>query len=403
MRIFLDIDTRRLLAAAARPLARVELKRRDTDLLELQFLRDGAPVDLPEGTTVRLGIKPANDYAGDFLALSVFVKSSPATYNGDLDLHTQALATAFTDEPKSIAAMLEVEWTSGTNVSSSLTVPVTIHNDVLRGDEGEPATLPLFYTAQTSDFLATQAQAEDGQDNATWMSPLRTAQAIAALAASDWESVSDKPSTFPPSAHTHEIADTTGLQAALDGKQVAGSYAPATHTHSLSDLSESGAGFGQVPVWDGSAWTPADPSGGVSSWNDLTDKPSTFPPSSHTHAASDITSGTLGIARIPTGTTSTTVCIGNDSRLSDARTPTTHVHGNISNVGAIGTDSGVPIITGTSGVLQAGAFGTTAGTFAAGNHTHSGMLTGTGGITTIAVVATMPASPDATTLYIVTA
>ena len=43
---------------------------------------------------------------------------------------------------------------------------------------------------------------------------------------------------------------------------------------------------------------------------------------SHTHAASDITSGTLDIARIPTGSTSSAVCIGNDARLSDTRTPT---------------------------------------------------------------------------------
>ena len=49
-------------------------------------------------------------------------------------------------------------------------------------------------------------------------------------------------------------------------------------------------------------------------------------PTTHTHAAADIASGTLAIARIPTGTTATTVCIGNDSRLSDARTPTTHTH-----------------------------------------------------------------------------
>lgn len=35
--------------------------------------------------------------------------------------------------------------------------------------------------------------------------------------------------------HGHAIADTTGLQAALDGKQAAGSYAPATHTHVISD------------------------------------------------------------------------------------------------------------------------------------------------------------------------
>lgn len=44
-----------------------------------------------------------------------------------------------------------------------------------------------------------------------------------------------------------------------------------------------------------------------------------------------------------------------------------HAHGNISNAGAIGSTSGVPIITGTSGVLQAGSFGSTAGTFAEGD------------------------------------
>jgi len=43
---------------------------------------------------------------------------------------------------------------------------------------------------------------------------------------------------------------------------------------------------------------------------------------SHTHSASDVASGTLDIARIPTGTSSSTVCIGNDARLSNTRTPT---------------------------------------------------------------------------------
>jgi hypothetical protein len=50
------------------------------------------------------------------------------------------------------------------------------------------------------------------------------------------------------------------------------------------------------------------------------------PALSHTHTALQVTEGQFDIARIPTGTTSTTVCIGNDSRLSDARTPTAHVH-----------------------------------------------------------------------------
>jgi hypothetical protein len=43
-----------------------------------------------------------------------------------------------------------------------------------------------------------------------------------------------------------------------------------------------------------------------------------------------------------------------------------HTHGNITNAGAIGTTANLPIITGASGVLQAGSFGTAANTFAEG-------------------------------------
>ena len=38
-------------------------------------------------------------------------------------------------------------------------------------------------------------------------------------------------------SHAHIIADTTGLQTALDGKQAAGSYASVSHTHSQADVS----------------------------------------------------------------------------------------------------------------------------------------------------------------------
>lgn len=61
----------------------------------------------------------------------------------------------------------------------------------------------------------------------------------------------------------------------------------------------------------------------------------------------------------------------NDSRLSDARTPSSHTHGNISNDGKVGTTSGKPLITTTSGLITTGSFGTASGTFAQGNHTHS--------------------------------
>jgi hypothetical protein len=103
-------------------------------------------------------------------------------------------------------------------------------------------------------------------------------------------------------------------------------------------------------------------------------------PSSHTHgnitdagaigttATLPIITGVNGVLQAGAfGTAAGSFCQGNDARLSDARTPSSHPHGNITNAGAIGTTASLPIITGASGVLQAGAFGTTAGSFCQGD------------------------------------
>jgi hypothetical protein len=47
-----------------------------------------------------------------------------------------------------------------------------------------------------------------------------------------------------------------------------------------------------------------------------------------------------------------------------------HSHGNITNEGRIGTTSGLPVQTISGGIVSVGAFGTSAGQFAEGNHTH---------------------------------
>jgi hypothetical protein len=39
------------------------------------------------------------------------------------------------------------------------------------------------------------------------------------VVAANWNTLLNKPSTFPPSTHTHQISEVTGLQTALDGKQ----------------------------------------------------------------------------------------------------------------------------------------------------------------------------------------
>lgn len=46
-------------------------------------------------------------------------------------------------------------------------------------------------------------------------------------------------------------------------------------------------------------------------YNDLLGKPSTFPPTAHSHSGSDITTGTVALARLPVGTAATQVAAGN--------------------------------------------------------------------------------------------
>ncbi|UCR74400.1 minor tail protein [Mycobacterium phage Ritam007] len=106
-----------------------------------------------------------------------------------------------------------------------------------------------------------------------------------------------------------------------DAHTLAEGKADAEHTHSLSDISDVTASAAEVNVLDGitASTTELNYVDGVTGpiQTQLDGKAA----ASHTHAASAITSGTLDIARIPVGNSSSTVCAGNDSRLSDERVP----------------------------------------------------------------------------------
>ena len=93
-------------------------------------------------------------------------------------------------------------------------------------------------------------------------------------------------------------------------------------------------------------------------------------PASHTHTLSEITdSGTsAGLDVAATGNASTAQVVkGNDTRLTNSRTPTSHAHGNITNTGKIGSTANLPVITTTAGTVTTGSFGTSANTFCQGN------------------------------------
>lgn len=69
-------------------------------------------------------------------------------------------------------------------------------------------------------------------------------------------------------------------------------------------------------------------------------------------------------------TISSTYVKTTDTRLTDSRTPKSHAHGNITNDGLVGTAANKPLITTTGGKVTTGSFGTSANTFAEGNHNH---------------------------------
>lgn len=81
----------------------------------------------------------------------------------------------------------------------------------------------------------------------------------------------------------------------------------------------------------------------------------------HTHSKADITD-------FPALATVATSGSYNDlNNIPASFTPASHTHGNLTNDGKVGTTANKPLITGTDGVVQAGSFGNTANTFCEGN------------------------------------
>jgi len=245
MKLFLDSKARRFVKSAASNVAlqTLVLKRRDQVPIEVIFVENGVAVSPPAGTTTTVALKTSFSDS-NFLALAAHGQTI-------LDLNTVPVEAAFSSDQASISAFLEIRWTAPSQALRTATLQVEIQNSVILGDEQTPAALP--------DGKATQAEATAGTSNEKWMTPLRTAQAIAQLAPPPtWDSVLNKPATFPATAHTHTASQITDFASAV------------------------------VAVSP-----PVD-------WSSLTGKPSTFAPSAHTHLKSEITGLTADLAALAT-------------------------------------------------------------------------------------------------------
>jgi hypothetical protein len=202
---------------------------------------------------------------------------------------------------------------------------------------------------------------------------------VAAPFSGSYGDLTGRPALFDGAYSSLTGKPTLGTAAAASSSD----FAAASHTHALSSLTQSGATTGQTITWSGTAWvasatvtslpyssitgTPSLATVATSgSYADLTNKPAI--PSSYTlpTASSSVLGGikvgsglsidgssilsasysytlpaatastlggvivgtglgvTSGTVSVSYGSSSTTACVGNDSRLSDARTPTAH-------------------------------------------------------------------------------
>lgn len=105
-----------------------------------------------------------------------------------------------------------------------------------------------------------------------------------------WGDITGKPSTFPPSAHTHPWTEITGKPT---------TFPPESHTHTKSQITD----FAHTHPWSEITGKPTTftPSAHTHvkaditdfahthTWGEITGKPTTFTPSAHTHVWADIT------------------------------------------------------------------------------------------------------------------
>ena len=113
-------------------------------------------------------------------------------------------------------------------------------------------------------------------------------------------------------------ASSTTKAVRADDSRLSDSRTPTAHTHALADIQQGGATSGQVLEWSGAVWAPATLSGGGGGTV------------TSVTAGDGLLGGTItgtGTIDCNFGTAGNTICEGNDSRLSDARTPTAHTHG----------------------------------------------------------------------------
>lgn len=175
MTLYVSLDTRQFVVSPIllQPITEIYFTRRDIEAIDIKFVRGGKTLALSYGANGKIGIK--NSFSGDALAVDPAWgkrgEASDAAYQFSLNLNTEEINALFeTDNEISVVAKVELEWTEGGTVNTTMPCTAVIYNDVLRGTEGAPtpATVASYVDLRADDnSIWRVAVDEDGSLTAT--------------------------------------------------------------------------------------------------------------------------------------------------------------------------------------------------------------------------------------------
>lgn len=414
MKLAIDSETRKILTWQGQEIASLAMTRGDRFPLELRFISGGKFSSLPEGALGKLMLKRPGAYAADPLAAAlVWVKSGAAAnaiYTFSLNLNTLELKSALVND--TIALVLEVQWTHGEIVQTSLPLPVVVAQDYIQGSEGVPEeALPGLGTMAAQNAAAVNitggsisgvtslevgaaggaADLYVGQNGKIGLGTETPTERLTVSGHIDMLGGRVKKLGTPVDATdavTKGFVDAaiSGVQTALDGKQATIASGTAAQYYrgdkTWAALDKAAVSLGNV---DNTSDANKPVSVATQAALDGKQAAGSYAAAAHPHDAA--TTGAAGFMSSADKVKLDGVATG-----ANAYTHPTG-DGNL-HVPATGT-------TNSGRVLRAGA---TAGSLSWGALTAAdvGAIGTSGGISAIAVVVALPASPSPTTLYIVT-
>jgi hypothetical protein len=248
MKLYIDLDTLTLIAGPSdrRIVSQIQAKRGDNLPVEVQFLRSGQPVRLAASTVLTFGAKPLNQFDADPVVLdNTFAQSAAPTDPEETDnpvwtaspsLNTVDLNDLFlidgdpSNDPQFVDMSAEFTWmAAGDDGPTTIrTVVLRVLNDVVRGDEGTPITLPT-----PSDWLDARAVRYDKSQDLT---PEEEAQAR--------QNIRSGPGGPARVFTAADIVESNGLDALYIPPNENVMLTDATPAHDLVEITD----------WAGSTW-----------------------------------------------------------------------------------------------------------------------------------------------------